>query len=151
MSRLCEVWLLCAAVVGGLAVVLGAFGAHGVPSYLQQQGYDSAAVAIRLANFETAARYQTYAALFLLGLALAIDRKPLQIWNIAGWAMLAGALLFSGILYTVALVPDELRGTFARFAPIGGGLMIAGWLALGIGALRTAPARGTKKTAPAKK
>lgn len=147
MSRNCEAWLLGAAVVGGLAVVLGAFGAHGVPSYLQQQGYDTQAVATRLANFETAARYQSYAALFLFGLALAIDRKPLGVWNVAGWTMLAGTLVFSGVLYTVALVPDELRGTFARFAPIGGGLMIIGWLALGIGALRT-PLSGVQKNQP---
>ncbi|MGI9458053.1 MAG: DUF423 domain-containing protein, partial [Aeoliella sp.] len=68
MRKLSRRWIAFASVLGALAVVFGAFGAHGVPSYLEGRSYDDAAIAERLGDFETAAQYQMYGALFLLGM-----------------------------------------------------------------------------------
>jgi len=70
-----------------------------------------------------------YGALFLLGIGLAMDRLPGRALSFAAWAMLLGVVLFGVSLYAVALVPDTLRGTFGRIAPLGGSLMIAAWIA----------------------
>lgn len=135
MARDARRWLLVAAVTGTLAVVLGAFGAHGVPSYLESCGFDASAVADRLHDFNTAARYHMYGALFLLGVVLFIDRNASRSLTAAAWCMLAGIVVFSGAVYAVALVPDEQRGMFGVLAPIGGSLMIAAWVALAVGAM----------------
>lgn len=130
-------WLFIASVTGALAVVLGAFGAHGVPHYLEGQGFEGENLAKRLADFEAAARYHTYAALFLVGAALVADRREsCKALTIACWSMLVGMLLFSGSVYAVALVPDNLRGTFGAIAPFGGTLMIVAWVTLAVAALR---------------
>ncbi|WP_442483211.1 DUF423 domain-containing protein [Aeoliella sp. SH292] len=134
MNTSAKFWLVVACVAGALGVVLGAFGAHGVPSFLEDQGYDAATVASRLEEFETAARYHLYGALFLLGVALVADRVPGRATTIAGWTMLAGMLVFCGAVYAVALVPPNLRSTFGMMAPIGGTLMIAGWVSLAFAA-----------------
>ena len=134
MTREARRWLLVAAVTGALAVVLGAFGAHGVPTYLKSCGLDAPAIADRLHDFNTAARYHMYGALFLFGSAILIDRSTARSPTVAAWCMLMGIVVFSGAVYAVALVPDEQRATFGMLAPIGGSLMIAAWVALAIGA-----------------
>ncbi|QDU58098.1 DUF423 domain-containing protein [Aeoliella mucimassa] len=134
MSDLSRRWLTVAAGIGALAVVLGAFGAHGVPSYLEQQGFSADAVAKRLADFQTAARYHMFGALFLMGVSIAYGQLTSTARVVACWTMIAGLVLFCGAVYAVALVPDELRGTFGAIAPFGGTLMIAGWVALGVAA-----------------
>ena len=127
-------WLMVAAAVGALAVVLGAFGAHGVPSYLEKQGFAPESVAKRLADFQTAARYHMFAALFLVAVAVVFDQLSSTARLVACWTMVIGGLLFCGSVYGVALVPDTLRPTFGAVAPFGGSLMIAGWVALAIAA-----------------
>ena len=59
------------AVLGGLAVALGAFGAHGLKEYLA--GND------QTANFETAARYQMYHALALVLVGIRAERRSARI------------------------------------------------------------------------
>ncbi|WP_425395509.1 DUF423 domain-containing protein [Aeoliella sp.] len=135
MSPHARRWLFVAAIIGALAVVLGAFGAHGVPHYLEGRGFEGDNLAKRLADFETAARYHMYTALFLVAAALVADRQQAcKALKLAYWGMLLGAVLFCGSVYAVALVPDDLRGTFGAIAPFGGILMIVGWVALAIAA-----------------
>ncbi|MCO6042792.1 DUF423 domain-containing protein [Aeoliella sp. ICT_H6.2] len=137
MDQQARRWLLVASIVGALAVVLGAFGAHGVPHYLEGQGFEGENLAKRLADFETAARYHMYAAFFLVAAALVADRQPTcKALLLACWSMLVGMLLFSGSVYAVALVPDDLRGTFGAIAPFGGTLMIVAWASLAVAARR---------------
>lgn len=120
-------WIRVAALLGGLSVAAGAFGAHGLKGYLEPKD---------LETFETAARYQMYHALALLGIGLLAlyqgSSPPLQI---AGWCFLSGTLIFSGTLY--ALVLSGIRWLGA-ITPIGGVLMIVGW---GILAFIAAPAK----------
>ncbi|ABF45066.1 protein of unknown function DUF423 [Deinococcus geothermalis DSM 11300] len=96
-------------VLAALAVAFGAFGAHALKSRLDPG---------LLADFETAVRYQMYAALALLvlGAQPAQRRAPLL--------LLAGAVLFSGSLYVLALSGVRWLGAVT---PLGGLLLIAGF------------------------
>ena len=108
------------AVLGFLAVALGAFGAHGLHDVLEKNG--------RLATWETAVLYHlTHAAVMLVISTL----RPLRIT--AWWLMLAGIVIFSGTLYTLALTNMKWLGAIT---PIGGVCLLAGWLALAFGKAR---------------
>ncbi|QDU91015.1 hypothetical protein Pla175_44310 [Pirellulimonas nuda] len=136
-SRLLSLGALLAAI----AVAIGAFGAHVLPDYLSKAGYDDAAIAQRLDTFETGARYQMYAAIGICLSGLAQREARRRTLAAAGWLLLAGAAIFCGLLYALALVAPEL-GWLGAIVPIGGVAMIAGWGALAIGAW---PRRGAQK------
>jgi uncharacterized membrane protein YgdD (TMEM256/DUF423 family) len=128
-----RVWLLIAALMGGLSVTLGAFGAHGLPGFLKAQGVDQAEIIRRLANWETAARYQMYHALALLAV-FASAKAAVPLLNAAGWCWLAGMLIFSGCLFALVLTGVKILGAIV---PIGGVLLIVGWVLLAVAALRS--------------
>ncbi|MCY7353022.1 MAG: DUF423 domain-containing protein [Cytophagaceae bacterium] len=113
-------FLSAGAIWAGLAVVLGAFGAHAFRASLEASG--------RFDTFETAVRYQMYHALALLAVGILLRQSPeITRWlNWAGWGFLAGSLIFSGSLYLICLTGARWWGAVA---PIGGLLMIAGWVA----------------------
>jgi uncharacterized membrane protein YgdD (TMEM256/DUF423 family) len=120
-----RIWIIAGAVLGGLSVALGAFGAHGLESYLA--AHDQAA------NFETAVRYQMYHALALALVGLLAERAQSKVLAAAGWLFVTGAVLFCGSLYGISLAHIKYVGVVA---PVGGALLIAGWIALAVGALR---------------
>ena len=105
-------------VSAGVAVLLGAFGAHGLRHRL---GPDMLIV------FEIGVRYQMYHALALLGVALAHGRWPSTAILVAGWLFVAGTVVFSGSLYLLAVTGQRWLGAVT---PLGGAAFIAGWLAL---------------------
>jgi uncharacterized membrane protein YgdD (TMEM256/DUF423 family) len=111
-----------AALLGATGVALGAFGAHALADVLRPE---------RLVTFETAVRYQLLHAVALLALATLAERRP-RVAR-AGALMAAGTVVFSGSLY--ALVASDL-GLFGMVAPVGGTLLVLGWLAAGLGAWR---------------
>lgn len=112
--------LVVAAILGGLAVAAGAFGAHGLRGRLD---------AAMLAAFETGARYQMYHALALLGLAAAVDRWPGAGLAAVAWLFIVGTVLFSGSLYLLAVTGTRWLG---MVKPLGGVTLIAGWLLLAV-------------------
>ena len=125
-----KLWLLLGAILGGLAVAAGAFGAHGLESHFEQSGL--AADEQRLIDvWETAARYQMYHALALLGVGWLTARRCTLAANLAGTALTAGTLIFSGCLYSLVLSGATVLG---RIVPIGGLLLILGWLCLAVAA-----------------
>jgi len=72
-----RLWLLVGALLGGLAVALGAFGAHGLESHLRgPDGSLTAAAERSMAVWETAARYQMYHALALLAVGVLNAADP---------------------------------------------------------------------------
>jgi uncharacterized membrane protein YgdD (TMEM256/DUF423 family) len=112
-------FLLLGSLFGLFGVALGAFGAHALRSRLS---------ADMLAIFETAVRYQMYHTFAVLLVAAAIGhignaRLPV----IAGWAFVAGIILFSGSLYVLALTNIRILGAIT---PIGGMLFLIGWACL---------------------
>lgn len=109
---------------GVMAVLLGAFGAHGLEKMLDVKA---------IGTFETGVKYQMYHALFLMILGgfnlLAEERKKLVFYLIA-----AGVICFSFSIYLLAT--NELTSfdfkKIALLTPIGGLLLVAGWILLGI-------------------
>jgi len=113
-----------ACVLGLLAVVLGAFGAHGL-----QQLVDAKSVA----SFETGVRYQMYHVflLFALGLLPAIAERTKRT---VFYFLISGVALFSFSIYLLAinsLFEFDFK-MIAFITPIGGALLIAAWGILGL-------------------
>jgi uncharacterized membrane protein YgdD (TMEM256/DUF423 family) len=108
------------ALVAGVAVAAGAFGAHALRARVEPD---------LLAVFETGARYQMYHGLALLGAAWVADRWPGPLPRAAGWCFLLGVLLFSGSLYALALSGVRMLGAVT---PLGGIAFLAGWTCLAL-------------------
>lgn len=116
-------WML-GCVFGFVAVGAGAFGAHALRARLTPD---------LLAVWETAARYQMYHALALLGVALAASRWPQGGWGAPGWLFTAGIVIFSGSLYVLALSGVRWLGAVT---PLGGLAFLAGWALLALAGAR---------------
>jgi uncharacterized membrane protein YgdD (TMEM256/DUF423 family) len=114
-------WLVTGAALGGLAVVLGAFGAHGLKARVEPE---------LLAVFETGVRYHMYHALALLAVGLAAAKRTGRWLSAAGWLFVAGIGVFSGSLYLMTLTGGRWLGAIT---PIGGVAFILGWATLAIG------------------
>lgn len=123
-------WIL-GSLFAFIAVGAGAFGAHALRARLTPD---------LLAVWETAARYQMYHALALLGVALAAARWPAAGWSAPGWLFTAGIVIFSGSLYVLALSGVRWLGAVT---PIGGVAFLAGWAMLAL-----AGARALENVAP---
>jgi uncharacterized membrane protein YgdD (TMEM256/DUF423 family) len=128
-------WIAIGAILGALGVALGAYGAHGLEKQLATLGYEGGDLAKRIANHETAVRYQMWHALAIVLVGLALSTRSTPWWQAAGWAFLAGVLIFSGFLYALVFVGPSLRW-FGAIVPIGGVSLIVGWTLLAIGAWR---------------
>jgi uncharacterized membrane protein YgdD (TMEM256/DUF423 family) len=117
--------LFAGSLSAGIAVALGAFGAHGLSGRLSPD---------MLQIWETGARYQMYHALALLAVAWAATQLPTS--SLPGWAgglFIAGTVLFCGSLYVLAL---SGRLWLGAVTPLGGLAFLAGWACLALGALR---------------
>jgi uncharacterized membrane protein YgdD (TMEM256/DUF423 family) len=116
-----------AAILGLLAVTLGAFGAHGLKQLVPAEA---------VATFETGVRYQFYHALALLAVAILFEKFPVTQLRYAGICFITGVVLFSGSLYALTLLNATgnvgLR-SIGIITPIGGLFFIAGWLLLFLG------------------
>ena len=120
-------FLQWAALLGALAVALGAFGAHGLKKYVPIE---------TISTFETGVRYQFYHVFALLAVGILYERFPVKWLRYAGNCFLIGILLFSGSLYILtALKATDTVGLsgVGAITPIGGVFFIAGWLVLLIG------------------
>ena len=122
-------WLLTAALLGGLAVACGAFGAHVLEMHLPPGGDWNAS----LATWETAARYQMYHALALLAVGILAARRPSRCLHLAGLSFTAGTFIFSGCLYLLVLAGQRWLGAVV---PLGGLLLLLGWVLLAVSAAR---------------
>jgi uncharacterized membrane protein YgdD (TMEM256/DUF423 family) len=132
LSHRYKIWLFIGALLGGLAVAAGAFGAHGLDSHFSQGGL-TADESRLLEVWETAARYQMFHALALLAVGMATARHCGLAINVAGATMTLGTLIFSGCLYALVLSGVKVLGAIV---PVGGVLMIVGWVALAVAVWR---------------
>ncbi len=105
--------LLSGSILGALSVAFGAFGAHMLESSLSPED---------LAIFETGVRYQMYHALALI-LCANLPRGA----GFAAHGFLWGTVVFSGSLYLLVLLDARWLGAIT---PIGGTLLIIGWIVL---------------------
>ena len=101
-------WIAVGAILGAIGVALGAYGAHGLEKQLAAWGYTGDDLAKRLANHETAVRYQMWHALAIVLVGIALTNRPTPWWQASAWALLLGTLIFSGLLYALVAHRPEL-------------------------------------------
>jgi uncharacterized membrane protein YgdD (TMEM256/DUF423 family) len=111
-------FLMIGSLSGMLAVMLGAFGAHGLEKIVDAK---------MLQRFHTGVEYQFYHSLALLLINL-LDNTISNIYiRYSGYAFLLGIVLFSGSLYVYVLTGVK---SFGMVTPLGGLSFIAGWALL---------------------
>jgi uncharacterized membrane protein YgdD (TMEM256/DUF423 family) len=113
---------ISASLLGLIAVVLGAFAAHGLRSALS---------VLSLESFQTGVRYQMYHAFFLFVVGLLPQLTPAQKSRLF-WLTIIGVVLFSGSIYllsTNTLTPIDF-GFLGPITPIGGLFLISAWVVL---------------------
>ena len=116
--------LAAAGLLGALAVLAGAFGAHGLEARLAPRMLDV---------WDTAARYHLLHAVALLALAAAGPLWAQRSAAVAAACWGTGMLLFSGSLYLLAVTGI---GVLGAITPLGGVALVAGWCAVAVAALR---------------
>ncbi|MFA6241372.1 MAG: DUF423 domain-containing protein [Candidatus Hydrogenedentales bacterium] len=119
--------LAVGAILGGLAVALGAFGAHGLKQRISPE---------MLAIFEVGVRYQMYHALALVAVSFGgagFWRMRCTRWACVMWTV--GVLIFSGSLYVLAVSGIRWLGAIT---PLGGVAFLVGWGLLLAAAMRPA-------------
>lgn len=114
--------LLTAVIFGGLAVAIGAFGAHALKPVLEQNA--------RTETFELAVRYQFYHSFALLFAGALMHQFPSRHIGRAALCFAVGIVIFSGSLYILSLSGIRMLGAIT---PLGGVLFIAGWMLLFLG------------------
>jgi uncharacterized membrane protein YgdD (TMEM256/DUF423 family) len=116
-------WILVGCVWAALGVVLGAFGAHALEDTLAPE---------KLADWDTAVRYQLVHALALVAFGLFGERTNGK--DYPGVLLLLGSLCFSGSIY--ALCFEFLVRLMGPITPLGGVMMIGGWIGFALEARR---------------
>lgn len=116
---------ICAGIGGFLGVAFGAFGAHAIRDYVDPH---------LLSVWQTAVQYHLFHCLVLLVVvAMAVQQPDNRSLRVAGGLFVAGTVLFSGSLYGLVLSGIKLLG---MVTPIGGVLLLAGWLVLSFGLVK---------------
>lgn len=124
MMMMTRIFMVIAAIMGGISVALGAFAAHGLREKLSQRAMEI---------FETGTRYQMYHVLALLLVALLLSRAETGESTLiaAGGAFIIGTVIFSGSLYALSLTGIKWLGAIT---PLGGVAFLVGWGCLAIAA-----------------
>ena len=114
----CKYSIIIGTILGMTSVIMGAFGAHYLESFL-----DSDAIKV----FETGARFQMYHAFLLIIVGLMQHSWPSRVSVFATIFISVGILIFSGSLYVIALSGISMIGAIT---PVGGLSLIIGWALL---------------------
>ncbi len=111
--------LLFASILGGLAVIFGAFGAHALKKILSEE---------QLKSFETGVKYQMYHALVLLVIGFNFKLETASEKYMV-YSFMAGIFLFSFSIYglVISSAKNKKLGFLGPITPIGGLLLIVGW------------------------
>ena len=116
MSRSARLFLVLGCIAALLAVAFGAFGAHGLKAHIAPE---------MMPVYKTGVEYHFYHALGLILVGVTAFRLPgSACLRAAGWAMLAGIVLFSGSLYLLALSGS---GWLGAITPFGGLAFLIAW------------------------
>lgn len=113
-----KTWIVAGASLAGLAVILGAFGAHGLKSKISPDD---------LVIFETGVRYHMYHALGLILIGILGFYYSAEVIQLPAVLLTLGIVLFSGSLYVLVFTGLRWMGAIT---PLGGVALIAGWLVL---------------------
>ncbi|HEY1870756.1 MAG TPA: DUF423 domain-containing protein [Chitinophagaceae bacterium] len=121
-------FLKLGALYGAIAVVLGAFAAHGLSKIVSEND---------LAVFKTGVQYQMYHSLALLAVAIVYGQLPTNWIKWSGYFFSFGIIFFSGSLYLITALQANEKNVpvlLGIITPIGGLFFICGWVCLLLGA-----------------
>lgn len=119
-----KMFLILGTLLAGLAVALGAFGAHGLKKLV-----DAETINI----YQTGVQYQMYHALALIAVGILAQRMENAWLHYAGFFFIGGIVCFSGSLYLLSSfrAMNKVVPTFVYpITPLGGILFILGWMLL---------------------
>ena len=119
-----KLFLIIGTILAGLAVALGAFGAHGLQKLVDEKTVEV---------YKTGVQYQMYHALALLAIGILANRMESSLMNYAGFLFIAGIVFFSGSLYLISsfkAMNKAVPTAIGIMTPIGGMLFILGWILL---------------------
>ena len=125
-----KIFLIIGTVLAGLAVALGAFGAHGLKKVVTPEN---------VAIYQTGVQYQMYHALALVLVGILSERILNSYLSYAGVLFVAGIVLFSGSLYLIVslyAMNKPVPTAVGILTPIGGLFFILGWISLLISLLK---------------
>jgi len=121
-----KLFLALGSINAMLAVILGAFGAHGLKSRLTTD---------LLSTFHTGVQYHFYHAIGLIAIGLIAMHLPVTAWlKWSGWLMFAGIVVFSGSLYALSIFNMRWLG---MVTPVGGLAFIIAWLVLAMAIIKS--------------
>lgn len=129
LSRPVALLGVVAALNGFIAVACGSFAAHGLQHYVSAEVLPTWQTGVRYHMFHVLGAFIAMTIAGIVGMGNRGYRSALM----AGWLFLVGVMLFSGSLYLLVLAPQDW---VIWTAPIGGGLFLLGWLALGVASVR---------------
>ena len=115
------IFLILAAFLGVLALLIGSLGAHLWQDILADRD--------TVGRFHRAENYLFYHALGLAVVAQLVERFPAQKFQSVGWCLTAGVIIFSGSLLVYSVTGFQ---PIIKITPLGGSLLILGWILLGI-------------------
>jgi uncharacterized membrane protein YgdD (TMEM256/DUF423 family) len=121
--------IFTACIFGALAVIAGAFGAHGLEGKLSAKNMEV---------WHTAVQYQFYHTFALLFLST-LTRHKTRLIGQCYYLFMFGIILFSGSLYLLAfsdLTDWSWLPVLGPVTPIGGAMLIAGWILLGVAVMK---------------
>lgn len=123
------IFLMAGSIFGGLSVAAEAFASHALKAQMSERSQQI---------FETGTKYQMYHALALILVSLLLSRTDGEsgLLAIAGYAFIAGIVLFSGSLYGLSL--SEIKW-FGPITPLGGVAFLVGWGCIAIAAFKSSP------------
>ena len=113
-----------------LILIAGLFGALGVAlAALASHGLEATKTELEIEWVATASRFLMFHALALIGAAFLADRRGGFLPVLCGGALALGTALFCGSLLMLAFIGS---GSIAMMAPVGGSLMILGWIGIAL-------------------
>ncbi len=122
--------LIIASILGAIAVIMGAMGAHALESLISPNS---------LKSYLTGARYNMVHAITLVALAGNQHHIHPKWFKISTYTFLIGTVLFSGSIYllsTSSITGIEAKSVLGPITPMGGLVLISGWVSLATGALK---------------
>ena len=115
------IFLILAAFLAALALLIGSLGAHLWQDILADRD--------TVGRFHRAENYLFYHALGLAVVAQLVERFPAQKFQSVGWCLIVGVIIFSGSLLVYSVTGFQ---PVIKITPLGGSLLIFGWILLGI-------------------
>jgi uncharacterized membrane protein YgdD (TMEM256/DUF423 family) len=125
-----KIFMIIGTVLAGLAVVLGAFGAHGLRKVVSPEN---------VAIYQTGVQYQMYHALALIMVGLLSEKILSSFLSYAGVLFVTGVVFFSGSLYLIVslyAMNKTVPKLVGILTPIGGLFFIFGWICLLVSLLK---------------